>query len=101
MPLGGLEFAISRIQEILAKEGVSCFSLGATFGTQMEACAEEAPRVGKMLRGLHTARIFNNDGNFQFKNKFPPENTRLYVSRPRALPSTSITAVLMIFADPE
>src|SRR6267143_3851603 len=101
MPLGGLEFAISRIQEILAKEGVSYFSLGATFGTQMEACAEEDPRVGKMLRGLHAARIFNNDGNFQFKNKFRPENTRLYVSRSRDAPSASFTDVLMIFADPE
>jgi len=101
MPLGGLEFAISRIQETLAKEGVGYFSLGATFGTQMEACAEEDPRVGKMLRGLHAARIFNNDGNFQFKNKFRPENTRLFVSRSRDAPSASFTDVLMIFADPE
>ena len=101
MPLGGLEFAISRIQETLAKEGVGSFSLGATFGTQMEACAEEDPRVGKMLRGLHASRIFNNDGNFQFKNKFRPENTRLYVSRAREAPSASFTDVLMIFADPE
>ena len=101
MPLGGLEFAISRIQETLAREGVACFSLGATFGTQMEACAEEDPRVGKMLRGLHASRIFNNDGNFQFKNKFRPENTRLYISRSRDAPSASFTDVLMIFADPE
>src|SRR5207247_8853520 len=64
MPLGGLEFAISRIQETLGKEGVGSFSLGATFGTQMETCAEEDPRVGKMLRGLHASGIFNNDGNF-------------------------------------
>jgi hypothetical protein len=54
-----------------------------------------------MLRGLHAARIFNNDGNFQFKNKFRPENTRLYVSRSRDAPSASFTDVLMIFADPE
>jgi len=101
MPLGGLEFAISRIQETLAREGVGSFSLGATFGTQMEACAEEDPRVGKMLRGLHASRIFNNDGNFQFKNKFRPDNTRLYVSRSRDAPSASFTDVLMIFADPE
>jgi len=101
MPLGGLEFAISCVLGILAKEGVSYFSLGATFGTQMEACAEEDPRVGKMLRGLHAAHIFNNDGNFQFKNKFRPENTRLYVSRSRDTPSASFTDVLMIFADPE
>lgn len=101
MPPGGLEFAIFRILELLAKEGVSCFSLGATFGTQMEACAEEDPRVGKMLRGLHAARIFNNDGNFQFKNKFRPENTRLYINRSRDAASASFTDVLMIFADPE
>ena len=101
MPLGGLEFAISSILETLAEEGVASFSLGATFGTQMDACAEEDPRVGKMLRGWHASRIFNNDGNFQFKNKFRPENTRLYVSRSRDAPSASFTDVLMIFADPE
>ena len=67
----------------------------------MEACAEEDPRLGKMLRGLHASRIFNNDGNFQFKNKFRPENTRLYVSRSREASSASFTDVLMIFADPE
>ncbi|MFL6656127.1 MAG: phosphatidylglycerol lysyltransferase domain-containing protein [Sulfurifustis sp.] len=101
MPLGGLEFAITQIQRTLAREGVRYFSLGATFGTQLDACADEDARVGKMLRGWHGSRIFNNDGNFQFKNKFRPDNTRLYICRPRTAPAATFTDVLMIFADPE
>jgi polyketide synthase PksN len=101
MPLGGLEFAIPKIQDIVAAEGASYFSLGATFGTRLEACAEEDVRVARTLRGFHAARIFNDDGNFQFKNKFRPENTRVYLCRPAAAPAATIADVLSIFADPE
>jgi polyketide synthase PksN len=101
MPLGGLEFSIARIQDIVAAEGASYFSLGATFGTQLEPCAEEDARVGRTLRGFHAAGIFNDDGNFQFKNKFRPDNTRVYLCRPAAAPAATIADVLSIFADPE
>jgi len=44
---------------------------------------------------------FHNDGNFQFKNKFRPENTVSTSAGRRDAPSASFTDVLMIFADPE
>lgn len=101
MPFGGLEFAIWQIRQALATERVAMFSLGSTFGTSLEACPEEDPRLGKMLRGFHASGLFNNDGNRQFKSKFRPVTTRLYLCRPKGAPAASITNVLAILADPE
>jgi len=101
MPPGGLEFAIWQIRQALAAESVEMFSLGSTFGTSLEACPEEDPRLGKMLRGFNASGIFNNDGNRQFKSKFRPVTTRLYLCRPKGAPAASITNVFAILADPE
>lgn len=101
MPFGGLEFAIWQIGQALATENVEMLSLGSTFGTSLDACPEEDPRLGKMLRGFHASGLFNNDGNRQFKSKFRPVTARLYLCRPKAAPAASITNVLAILADPE
>jgi len=86
--------------EILAK-GRGCSAWGPPSELSMETCAGRIRGSAGCLRGLQRRPHFHNDGNFQFKNKFRPMNTRLYVSRSRDAPSASFTDVLMIFADPE
>lgn len=100
MPLGGLEFSIAHIMNVLRQEGAGYFSLGATFGVQLDAHADEDPGVGAMLRGLHESHLFNNEGNFQFKNKFRPRNVRIFACR-SAASTAPFADVLMMFADPE
>jgi polyketide synthase PksN len=101
MPLGGLEFAIVRIIEILAKEGCEMLSLGGTYGCRLETCANADPGIDKVLDDLHKQNIFNDDGNLQFKNKFHPENRTVYLCRPAdSGKADNILDIIMMIADP-
>ena len=101
MPLGGLEFAIVQIIEILVREGCEVLSLGGTYGVKLESAPNADPGVDKILDDLRAQNIFNDEGNLQFKNKFRPENRPIYLSRPvgSANPDNVVDIIMMI-ADP-
>ncbi|MFC4534168.1 SDR family NAD(P)-dependent oxidoreductase [Sphaerisporangium dianthi] len=100
MPLGGLEFAITRIIEALVAEGVTMFSFGASFGVQMEEdAANAAEDVTAALDELRSVGIFG-EGNFQFKNKFRPVNVPIYLCQPAGPERTSVADVILMIADP-
>jgi polyketide synthase PksN len=52
MPLGGLEFAIVQIIDVLVREGCDVLSLGGTYGVKLESCANADPGVDKILDDL-------------------------------------------------
>lgn len=99
MPLGGLEYSIWNILQQLKAEGCEVFSLGATFGVSDNHDAAH-PTVKSILNSLQQNDVFNGRGNLQFKNKFRPKNTTLYLSRPYNDDPQKVVDVIMMIANP-
>ncbi|MBL6449573.1 SDR family NAD(P)-dependent oxidoreductase [Fulvivirga sp. 29W222] len=100
MPLGGLEYAIVNIVEILAAEGCSMLSLGGTYGCKLEASSNPDPALEKTLDYLREQNIFNDEGNLQFKNKFRPEHNTVFLCRALGSSADNVTDIIMMIADP-
>lgn len=94
MPHGGLEYAVSEIIKKLKEEGVSTFSLGATFGVEHGDLSLSDREVREKLEEM---RVLSGSGkgNFQFKNKFGVTNTTIYLSK---LPGGNADHVSDIYA---
>jgi acyl transferase domain-containing protein len=101
MPSGALEFGITSLLETLKEAGSYYYSLGTTFGTQLEEHANADPDVLELLRMLHDRNILNGDGNFVFKKKFSPSTTPFYVCRRRGSGTDDVPQVLAMLADPD
>ncbi|WKD49189.1 SDR family NAD(P)-dependent oxidoreductase [Microbulbifer spongiae] len=106
MPFGGLEFAIVEIIKILAAEGSNLLSLGATFGPKLNdsanANANADVEIDHLLDELREQNLFNDEGNLQFKNKFRPKNSSIYLCREQgAGRADNIIDIVMMIADPE
>lgn len=101
MPLGGLEFAIAKIIEILTAEGCDMLSLGATLGPKLAPSPNADPEIDRALDDLREQNIFNDEGNLQFKNKFRPENKTIYLCRAAGTGNAdNIIDIIMMIADP-
>jgi len=102
MPMGGLEFAIVQIIEVLVVEGCDVLSLGGTFGCKLNSSANADPEVDKILDDLRSQNIFNDESNLQFKNKFRPENKPIFLCRPVGSGNPdNVIDIIMMIADPE
>lgn len=101
MPLGGLEYAIWHILLTLQDENSEMFSMGATFGVLDGLRSNAKQEVMDTLQDLQSQGVFDGNGNFQFKNKFRPDNSVLYLVRPSDYDALKITDVLMLIASPE
>jgi acyl transferase domain-containing protein/tryptophanase/acyl carrier protein len=102
MPLGGVEFAIAQIIEILRGEGCDVLSLGGTYGCKLEPSANADPEIDRILDELRAQNVFNDAGNLQFKNKFRPETTSIYLCRPVGSGKPeNVLDIIMMIADPE
>jgi acyl transferase domain-containing protein/tryptophanase/acyl carrier protein len=101
MPLGGLDFGVVSIMEQLKAEGADMLSLGGTYGCRLVSCDDADPEIDRILDQLHAQKIFNDDGNLQFKNKFRPENRTIYLCRAAdAGKADNIIDLIMMIADP-
>ena len=102
MPMGGLDFAISQIIEVLKAEGCDVLSLGGTYGCRLEPSATADAEVEKILDELRDQNIFNDAGNLQFKNKFRPENKSILLCRPVGSGNAeNVIDIIMLIADPD
>jgi polyketide synthase PksN len=102
MPLGGLEFTIAQMIEVLVAEGCGLLSLGGTYGCKLQPSPNADPEVDRLLDELRAQDIFNDEGNLQFKNKFRPETTSIHLCR--AVGSghaDNVIDIIMMIADPE
>ncbi|HHL31259.1 MAG TPA: DUF2156 domain-containing protein, partial [Oceanospirillales bacterium] len=100
MPLGGLEYSIWNILQTLSEEGSHTFSLGATFGISEGDESHANSEVTQVLRDLQKQGAFDGQGNLQFKNKFRPQNTTLFLSRPATDDPAKVLDVIMMIANP-
>lgn len=98
---GGLDYSIVEIIQKLADEKVELFSLGATFGVVEARSSNSHPEVEKTLEELRKTGIFKGDGNFQFKNKYRPENLPIYLSQPADISLADISSILLLIIDPD
>ncbi|HEU4768592.1 MAG TPA: SDR family NAD(P)-dependent oxidoreductase, partial [Pyrinomonadaceae bacterium] len=95
---GCLEFTIVEIIRMLANEGRSYLSLGGSFGTQLNPHPNADREVEQLFATLHAEQILNGDGNFQFKSKFRPETSQLYLCLPRDSERAGLADVLTTLA---
>ncbi|MBW4084437.1 SDR family NAD(P)-dependent oxidoreductase [Paenibacillus sp. S150] len=100
MALGGIEYAIVNIYEQLLKEDAAFLSLGATFGVAGAPEANSDPVWTESLSELWEQGIFNGSGNYQFKNKFRPENRPLLLQRFMDTAPPSLLDVILFIANP-
>jgi polyketide synthase PksN len=101
MPLGGLEFAIAQIIEVLVREGCDVLSLGGTYGCKLEPSASADPEIDKILDELRAQNIFNDEGNLQFKSKFRPESKPIFLCRAVGSGNPdNVIDIIMMIADP-
>ncbi len=102
MPLGGLEFAIVRIIDVLVREGCGMLSLGGTYGCKIESSPAADPEIDRILDDLRERNIVNDGGNLQFKNKFRPETGTIFLCRPVGSGNPgNVIDIIMMIADPE
>ncbi len=102
LPLGGLEFAIVEIIKVLVAEGFEALSLGGTYGCKISSSGNEDPQINAILDNLRKQGIFNDEGNLQFKNKFRPENSTIFLCRPVGSgDADNVLDIIMMIADPE
>lgn len=102
MPLGGLEYAIVNIIDVLRAEGCDVFSLGGTYGCKLGDSPDADPQIEKILDELRTQNIFNDAGNLQFKNKFRPESHDILLCRAvDAGKADNVLDIILMIADPK
>lgn len=101
MPLGGLEYGISEIISKLVLEGETVLSLGVTWGIYKEQLEKQDKETIRILTELHMQDIFRGEGNFQFKNKFCPQNFMLYLIHANGNNPSNIEDIIMMIASPD
>jgi acyl transferase domain-containing protein/selenocysteine lyase/cysteine desulfurase len=97
-PLGCLEWTVVRIIEQLRTEGCFFLSLGGTFGTQLTSHSNADTTVHEFFAALHDEKVLNGDGNFQFKRKFGPQSSLLYLCRTRGGSAGNLPDVVRMLA---
>ncbi|HEX6095443.1 MAG TPA: SDR family NAD(P)-dependent oxidoreductase [Thermoanaerobaculia bacterium] len=102
MPLGGLEFAIVEMVSVLAAEGCDVLSLGGTYGCKLVDSPTADPELDKFLDDLRERKIFNDESNLQFKNKFRPLTVPIFLCRPVGSGDPeNVIDIIMMIADPD
>lgn len=61
-PKGGLEYTIVRIVELLAEEGCTMFSFGASLGVRLCSSPNAEPAAEQALAELRSAEVFTGRG---------------------------------------
>ena len=83
MPLGSTEFALTQIIERFREENRDVVSLGLTMGTGLFEHENGCEDVHKLFEQLRKADYLNGDANAQYKNKYRPVTTTMYLARPK------------------
>ncbi|MBL4659472.1 MAG: polyketide synthase dehydratase domain-containing protein, partial [Alcanivoracaceae bacterium] len=100
MAMGAMEFAICEIIQLLKAEGCASFSLGLTFGSRFFDAPDCDPAVAKAFVRLAEDKIFEEAGNYQFKNKYRCKNSPLYLYRPVGQPASNVLDIIMMIGNP-
>lgn len=96
MPLGSTEFALSEIIAVFNAEGRRVVSLGLTMGTGLFEHENGSNDVFTLFESLRKAEYLNGDANAQYKNKYRPQTTTMYLARPRDSGKKKLNDLLML-----
>ena len=101
MAMGAMEFGIVEIINKLKEEGSVAFSLGLTFGASFIQSDQADPAVSQAFQKLAADQIFEESGNFQFKNKFRCDNAPLFLYRTANQTPANVIDVIMMIGNPQ
>ncbi len=96
LPLGSTEFALSEIIKCFTEEGRKVASLGLTMGTGLHEHDNESEDVATLFASLRKAEYLNGDANAQYKNKYRPITTTMYLARPNDCGKKKLNDLMML-----
>lgn len=96
LPLGSTEFALSEIIKCFTEEGRKVASLGLTMGTGLHNHDNESEDVVVLFESLRKAEYLNGDANAQYKNKYRPITTTMYLARPTDCGKKKLNDLMML-----
>ena len=96
LPLGSTEFALSEIIKCFNEEGRKVASLGLTMGTGLHKHDNESEDVATLFASLRKAEYLNGDANAQYKNKYRPITTTMYLARPNGCGKKKLNDLMML-----
>ncbi len=96
LPLGSTEFALSEIIKCFTEEGRKVASLGLTMGTGLYKHDNESDDVANLFESLRKADYLNGDANAQYKNKYRPITTAMYLARPNGCGKKKLNDLMML-----
>ena len=96
LPLGSTEFALSEIIKCFTEEGRKVASLGLTMGTGLYNHDNASEDVANLFESLRKADYLNGDANAQYKNKYRPITTAMYLARPNDCGKKKLNDLMML-----
>lgn len=96
IPLGSTEFALTEIIEYFKKEDRQVVSLGLTMGTELFEHENGSKDVHTLFEQLKKADFLNGDANAQYKNKYRPSTTTIYLARPHDSGKSKLNDLMLL-----
>lgn len=96
IPLGSTEFALTEIIECFKNEGRRLISLGLTMGTDLFEHENGSKDVHTLFEQLKKADFLNGDANAQYKNKYRPAKTTVYLARPHDSGKSKLNDLMLL-----
>lgn len=96
MPHGSTEFALNEIIELLKREGRRLISLGLTLGTELFQHENASKDVETFFAQLKKANYLNGDANAQYKSKYRPKTSPMYLARPVGCGKKKLNDLIML-----
>jgi len=96
MPLGSTEFAMTEIIRVFNEEGRKVVSLGLTMGTGLFEHENGSPEVHDLFESLRKADYLNGDANAQYKNKYRPKKSIMFLARPQGSGRKKLNDLMML-----
>lgn len=96
MPHGSTEFALNSIIDLFNREGRRLISLGLTLGTGLFEHENGSKDVQVFFEQLKKANYLNGDANAQYKNKYRPKTSAMYLARPKGCGKKHLNDLIML-----
>lgn len=96
MPLGSTEFSLNEIIECFKREGRGLISLGLTMGTELFEHENGSKDAQTFFEQLKKANYLNGDANAQYKSKYRPKTSVMYLARPDGSGKKKLNDLVML-----
>ncbi len=96
VPHGSTEYALNEIIECFKSEGRRLISLGLTLGTELFEHENASKDVVTFFAQLKKADYLNGDANAQYKSKYRPKTSPMYLARPEGSGKKNLNDLIML-----